>query len=658
MKHQTECSQWLILEVHDSRETGIYSINQPLEEQLIERLPSPQGVALAIMNACAREDVTLHEVASLVQTDPALSGRLLERANAASQGGRPVIAINQAVSRLGLQAVKQLALCFSLIDQYSKGRCQEFDYSRFWSHSLLMGVAMQEFGALQKLGSPEELFTCGLLAQVGRLALATAYPLEYGRLLAAQTAGPQLLEQERALLHLDHLHLSRELMARWGIPVALLEPLQWHEEPGQSKFLSRSRPWYLCQTLHLSMLVADFGLANKAEQTQQIAQLTEMGSQLGLKANALGPHVDAAIAQWQSWATRFQVKSQPNAGFDKIAEDNVPATAASESRWLRVMVVEDDPIVRQLLHSWLEQQCQHTVCVASDGQEALKLAVDFAPHVVITDWRMPHMDGVELCKALRSSSWGQNVYVLMLTGADLENELVQAFEAGVDDYVSKPLNLRALGARLKGAWRYVQLREASEQDSKRLTDMAAELALTNRRLQQAALTDSLTLLANRRAGQHALTQAWSAATRHADALTLLSFDIDHFKAINDRFGHAAGDMVLQQVALTLRDASRKEDTVCRWGGEEFLVISPKVSLEEGVLAGERLRKAIAALSIRYGGQDIPVRASVGIASWHQGLTDQDELTAQVDRALYAAKEGGRNRLALFQGDAVRCVKPA
>ena len=608
------------------------------------------------MNACAREDVSMAEVTRLVQTDPALSGRLLERANAAANGGRPVIAIAQAVSRLGLEAVKQLALCFSLVDQYSKGKCQAFDYAHFWSHSLLMGVAMQEFGALQKLGSPEELFTCGLLTKVGRLALATAYPTEYASLLTTGTQGKKLVTLERELLHLDHLYLSRELMTRWGLPTVLVEPVQWHEEPAQSPFLSRTRPWYLCQTLHLAERLADFGMAKKAEQSHLIAQLTETASNLGLKAIDLGTHVDGVIEQWQSWATRLNVRAQPQLRFNTIVADNLNPEITSESLWLRVLVVEDDPIVLRLLQSWLEDECHHTVAVASNGRQALETAVNFAPHVVITDWRMPEMDGVELCKALRSSSWGQSVYVLMLTAAEQESELVVAFDAGVDDYVSKPPNLRALGARLKGAWRYVKLREAAEQDSKRLTDMAAELALTNRRLQQAALTDPLTLLANRRAGLHALAQAWSAATRHADPLTLLSFDIDHFKSINDEHGHAAGDLVLQQVAQVLGEASRKEDTVCRWGGEEFLVISPKLSLSEGVMAGERLRKAIACLALTYDGKALSVQASVGVASWEAGLADQDELIAQVDRALYAAKAGGRNCLAIFKSGQTRCIK--
>ena len=294
--------------------------------------------------------------------------------------------------------------------------------------------------------------------------------------------------------------------------------------------------------------------------------------------------------------------------------------------------------------------------MASDGQEALRLAVDFAPHVVITDWRMPTMDGVSLCKALRSSAWGVNIYVIMLTSAELESELVDAFDAGVDDFVAKPPNLRALSARLKGAWRYVRLRESSEQDAKRLTDMAAELALTNRRLQLAALTDPLTNLANRRAGLNALTQAYSAAARRDQPLTLISFDIDHFKQINDRFGHAAGDSVLQLLAKALANASRKEDTVCRWGGEEFLVISPNLNLSEGIKAAERLRLLIAGLKVDVQGVLVPVRVSLGIVCWEQDATSQDDLLSQVDQALYAAKDGGRNCIGIYTNGQVRLFR--
>jgi diguanylate cyclase (GGDEF)-like protein len=345
-------------------------------------------------------------------------------------------------------------------------------------------------------------------------------------------------------------------------------------------------------------------------------------------------------------------------GFDQIAEDHATQGKHSQAQWLRVLVVEDDPIVRNLLTSWLDEVCHHTVKSARNGNEALQVAVEFAPHVVITDWRMPEMDGVALCKSLRSSAWGLNIYVIMLTAADQESELVDAFDAGVDDYVSKPPNLRALSARLKGAWRYVKLRESSEQDAKRLTDLAAELALTNRRLQMAALTDPLTRLANRRAGLNALTQAWSAATRRGQPLTLISFDIDHFKLINDRLGHTAGDTVLQVLAKTLGEACRKEDTVCRWGGEEFLVISPNVALHDGIRAAERLRRAIAQLDIPVAGTRIQVKVSLGIAAWESEHVSQDDLLSQVDEALYCAKEGGRNCLGVYQHGQVRVFDTA
>ena len=633
-------------------------MNEPLARELIDRLPSPQGVALAILSACARDDVTLAEVTQLVQTDPALSGRLLERANAANAGGRPVVAISQAVGRMGLAAVKQLALSFSLIDHYSRGKCPDFDYPAFWSHSLLMGVAMGELGALLKLGSPDELFTCGLLAQVGRLALATAYPTEYSAIVASGLRGDALVQQERDVLHLDHRYLAQEMMKRWGIPAVFVDPIQWQDNPGGAKFAQRSRAWEMCQTLHLAGRMADFGLARKAEQTQQIGQLSEAACHLGISADTLGSHVDAIIAAWQAWAHKLNVQAKPVVSFDKLVEDSTQEGLNAEAQWLRVLVVEDDPVMRNLLAGWLAETCHHTVKVAHDGAEALQVAVDFAPHVVITDWRMPNMDGLTLCRALRASAWGINIYVMVLTSPEHDGELEEAFESGVDDFITKPPNLRALSARLKGAWRYVRLRESSEQDAKRLTDMAAELALTNRRLQLAALTDPLTGLANRRAGLNALAQACSAAQRRQQPLTLISFDIDHFKSINDQLGHAAGDAVLQLLSKALAQTSRKEDTVCRWGGDEFLIISPNVALPDGIKAAERLRTLIATLQLTVDGHFVPIKVSLGLASWSAKSPGQDELLSHVDEALYCAKESGRNCLCVYHDGKLRVQPPA
>jgi diguanylate cyclase (GGDEF)-like protein len=628
---------------------------EPLEQELKQRLPSPHGVALAIMDACRRDDVELSEVSSLVQTDPALTGRLLQQANSAAMGARPVVSVNEAVSRMGLQAVRQLALGFSLIDQYGKGNCAEFDYPEFWSHSLLMGVAMQHIGALLKLGSRDELFTCGLLARVGVLALATAYPKDYGLVLKAKSAPDQLVALERESMHMDHLCLSAALLVDWGLPNALVEPVLFHEDPSASQLAPGSRSAQLCRALHLALQLADFALTPQAQQNGLAAGLTAMAAQTGLDPAEFGVQVDAIVAQWRAMGDKLKVKSAALPPFEEMAKTLLRPDQQMDSPWLRVLVVEDDKIISDLLSTWLRDECNHTVKVAFDGKEAMAVALDFKPHVVITDWRMPVLDGLELCKALRSSEWGQNIYIVMLTSADRDAELVQAFDAGVDDYLTKPVNLPALTARLKAAWRYVRLREAWEHDHERLTRMAAELALSNRRLQLAALTDPLTELSNRRAGVTALTQAWSASTRHGHPLTVISIDIDHFKSINDVYGHAAGDVVLQHIGRDLRAAARKEDTVCRWGGEEFLVISPNVSLADGVLAAERLRKSIATLPIIADGVPIAITVSLGVASWESGLGSQERLLAVVDQALYAAKQGGRNRLVIFSQGALQSV---
>jgi diguanylate cyclase (GGDEF)-like protein len=563
--------------------------------------------------------------------------------------------VPQAVSRLGLQAVRQLALGFSLIDQYAQGACAGFDYAGFWSHSLLMGLAAKELGSHFRLASPDELFSCGLLARVGSLALATAYPQQYAELLTRDAQGAELLQLERQSLQTDHVHMSAALLADWGIPAALLEPVLFQESPAQSKFPHGSRSWQLAQVLHLALRIADYLAAPEAEQAYRTSQLTVLASELGVDKAEFGKYVDSIVVQWHVWGELLKVRSTTLPPFEEMARVELRPDEEPDSAWLRVLIVEDDRLVRTLLETWLRVECKYTVMSAGNGQEAMAAAIEFKPQVVLTDWLMPVMDGVELCLALRESDWGHDIYVIMLTSVETENELVQAFDAGVDDYLTKPVNVRALGARLKAAWRYVRMRDAWERDHERLTRTAAELALSNRRLQRAALSDPLTELANRRAGHAALGQAWSSAIRYGKPLSVITLDIDHFKTINDRHGHNAGDAVLQRVSQGLRATARREDTVCRWGGEEFLVICPNIGLREGMNAAERLRKHIAELSILVEGTLIQVTVSLGLASWEAYMVNQEQLLSEADKALYAAKHGGRNRLAIISEGKVRVL---
>src|SRR4030065_2630258 len=190
--------------------------------KLSGQLPSPRGIALAILEISQRENATLGEIARVVQTDPALSGRLIKLAHTASHIARPVASVQEAVVRQGMATVRQLALGFSLVDQYRNGACEAFDYQGYWSHSLLMALGMQALGMRVRVAAAGELVVCGLLAQVGRLALATVYPEAYNAVLMAHHANPAqaIIVPERARLATDHTELGIVMMCDWVMHTA------------------------------------------------------------------------------------------------------------------------------------------------------------------------------------------------------------------------------------------------------------------------------------------------------------------------------------------------------------------------------------------------------------------------------------------------------
>ena len=322
---------------------------------------------------------------------------------------------------------------------------------------------------------------------------------------------------------------------------------------------------------------------------------------------------------------------------------------------LRVLVVDDDPLTLTLLVSVLRDALGHVVFSANNGNEGLALAVECQPQIVITDWLMPDLSGLELTRALRATEWGQKIYLVMLTSLDTEEEISAAFEAGIDDFLTKPVNARTLRARLRAAWHYVQLLEAWEHDRAQLKQFTAELAISNRRLEHAAMTDLLTGLPNRRAGMGALEKAWAASSRFEQAISVLVLDIDHFKRVNDTYGHAVGDKVLIEVAQQIQRAARKDDSVCRLGGEEFLMICRNTGLKPALLAADRLRRTIEALQINVGDNVIRSTVSIGVASREPQMADSDTLVNAADRALYRAKETGRNRSCIIVQGRLRCL---
>jgi two-component system, cell cycle response regulator len=640
-----------------SRADFLSALDLSRYEQLkaMGELPSPRGPALAIIHLTRKEDCSLPELAHAIKADPALVGRLIKTANSVQVGvRRPIASVQDALAVLGIPAVRTLALSFSLVSNYRGGACAKFDYGRFWSHSLACAIAFQFLVMRTRAAAADEAFSVGLLARVGELALATLFPSEYSNLLTVSTSPTDLVDREVSSFALNHTDMSAAMLLDWGLPRLFVEPVFEHEHPDALSFDEGSRPATLALSLALSSAVADICLAAEGERRGLIPGLLRLGGRLSIESGLLLEMCDQVAAEWQGWGQELNIATSEMPPFEDISRPpTAPAYTVSQSDHseqthpMRVLVVDDDRAMRAV-ESALLRDAGHEVIEAENGARAFDLAMEAQPQIMVVDWLMPEMDGIELTRALRQTKIGRGIYVLILTALEDETKLVEAFEAGVDDFMSKPLKPRVLAARLRAGQRVIQLQEEIERDREEIRRFAAELAVTNRRLQEVALTDPLTGFPNRRFAMERIEQEWAACTRNQRSLSCMVIDIDGFKQINDNHGHDVGDMVLKRVAEAMKGALRTHDVVCRMGGDEFLVICPDTTLASALVCAERMRFAVESLRLSCNEVPLPVHASFGVAEREADMIDVDALIKGADQGVYLAKQKGRNRVGTVQ----------
>lgn len=298
-----------------------------------------------------------------------------------------------------------------------------------------------------------------------------------------------------------------------------------------------------------------------------------------------------------------------------------------------VMLVEDSRTQALKFQMMLESHGYH-VSVAQNGLEAMNMLLNSQTSIVISDWIMPEMDGSELCRAIRKHDFGNYVYIILLTAKDSKNDIIEGLEAGADDYLTKPVDDAELIARLTTAERVIRLESSLKQRNK-------EIALLS-------ITDPLTKVFNRGYLNDNLPKAFKRAVRYQQNLSIIICDLDHFKNVNDNYGHQVGDLVLKAFVKALDGSLRKDlDWMARYGGEEFLIALPETDLNGGTAAAERFRQRIEELVIHADGKDIQITASFGVAAIDQNgdksYLTTDDLIKAADRCLYQAKDRGRNK---------------
>lgn len=311
--------------------------------------------------------------------------------------------------------------------------------------------------------------------------------------------------------------------------------------------------------------------------------------------------------------------------------DAVDHTELQNQLHLKILVIDDSPVSRKLVELTLCHR-GYELLFARTGKEAIDAFREHQPLLVLMNWTLPDFTGEELCHEIRSASEDCHTYIIVLTGRTDKNCLVRALAAGADDYLTKPFDAGELLARIGAGFR--------------LAELCQRIAKKNVLLEELALTDGLTGLPNRRAIENWAQTQLSSAIRHGFSFWVVMADLDHFKHVNDAFGHEAGDAVLKKFAKILKSQLRDGDICGRFGGEEFLIVMTYLNRDSVYKVIDRIRLELQMSPLQLRDSTLVATASFGIAGFEQsgGSPALGTLQSLADKALYSAKKGGRNRV--------------
>lgn len=319
---------------------------------------------------------------------------------------------------------------------------------------------------------------------------------------------------------------------------------------------------------------------------------------------------------------------QPREGMlaEEEGEAQTPMSSYNPENCL-ILAVDDNLLSRALLENILQAEGYRTKIIA-DGEEALVYLECNSPDLILLDLVMPKIDGLRLCEQIKSNPKCRDIPIIFITASGEKENLLQAFQIGAVDYITKPFHPKELLARVK-----------THLDLKFTRD---ELKKALKELEKLATTDDLTGIANRRHFSKLAEREFKLAKRQKRQFSILVLDIDFFKKINDTYGHAAGDYIIKSVANYCAQTIRQEDILARWGGEEFIILLPGTVLQEAVRVACRLREGVASLNLEFDSHPIAVTVSIGVSCFREEDATLNDTIIRGDQALYRAKNLGRN----------------
>jgi len=485
------------------------------------RLPSPPAIAVRILQAVKKDDFSFGELAAIIQSDPALTARILKVANSAFYSlPSKVNSIEKGLAVLGVNALKNIALSFVISSNMKEKGDGSFDFDFFWRRSITAGVAASLVASLVN-HKDDDTFISALLQDIGIIILHLCRPDDYLKVLRdKKTTGKPVNVIEKEVFGFDHQAVGAELLKHWGLPESITGPIRYHH-------MNEEAP--------------------------------------------SGCKVQAGILLLS----------------DKIS----------------------------------------SVYHGTRGAEKMRNIRDILAH----DFSLDHADVESLVDAAASRS----IEILSLFEVDpgTMKPFSQILQEANDELSSLNLSYEML---------VMELKQAKEKAEK----LAGDLKEANDRLREMVFRDSLTGLYNHRYFQELMDQELSRSQRYKRQLSLIMFDIDHFKKINDTFGHPRGDLVLKAVSGALKSKTRDSDILARYGGEEFALVLPETNLNGAIILAERCRKVVEQMDVLADGQTIKTTISVGVTTYGPETipAGKSEIIDAADKALYNSKHGGRNQV--------------
>jgi diguanylate cyclase (GGDEF)-like protein len=497
-------------------------------QQLIDKelnLPSPPAIAVHILNAVQKDDAALIELGDIISADPALTAKMLRVANFslfACNG--EITSINRAMSVLGTNTIKNIALSFVIAAEFNHTEGSGFNLDLYWRHAVTAAVAAELLSKTIHLKC-DDIFVTSLLQDIGILVISMTKGDEYNTILKeAQSSPSDLLDLERNKYGFNHQQVGYALLTSWLLPDSICEPILYHHQPG----------------------------------------------------NALEPH--------RKHAEILQLS-------DQLASIYTGSETAENAR-----------------------KCQRTLIDQFNLDEALTL---------------------ELLDAVATNS------TKMITTFELMPEEIRPYSSLLQEANAELAKLNVSNEQL-----ILEMKEAKGKAEK----LNRQLIDANTRLKELVYRDGLTGLYNHRYFQESLGNELSRAGRYQSSVSLIMFDIDFFKKVNDTHGHPAGDLVLMNIARTVMGAVRPCDIVARYGGEEFAVILPETGAAGVKVFAARLRRCVEGIATLVDGQQIYVTVSAGATTYTQGgsAVTKDVLIETADRGLYISKQNGRNQVTVLE----------